>query len=83
MILLHVDPTVDIFLKPGEVISIEVVASSTVEIIDHIENFRKKNNLPPVSYEVGTEEVHGGLADEKTFDTFLSLLKKGLKEKGT
>lgn len=79
--LIHVDPTVDIFLKPGEVISIDVVATRTVEIIAHIENFRKKNNLPPVSYEVGTEEVHGGLADEKTFDTFLSLLKKGLKEK--
>ena len=80
--LLHVDPTVDIFLKPGEVISIDVVVSRTIEIIDHVENFRKRNNMPPISYEVGTEEVHGGLADEKTFDTFLSLLKKGLKEKG-
>ena len=80
--LIHVDPTVDIFLKPGEVITIEVVASRTIEIIEHIENFRKKNNLSPVSYEVGTEEVHGGLADEKTFDTFLSLLKKGLEGKG-
>ena len=80
--LIHVDPTVDIFLKPGEVISIEVVAARTVELIEHIEKSRKKNNLNAVSYEVGTEEVHGGLADEKTFDTFLSLLKKGLKEKG-
>lgn len=80
--LIHVDPTVDIFIKPGEAISIRVVASRTVELITHIESFRKKNNLPPVSYEVGTEEVHGGLADEKTFDNFLSLLKQGLAEKG-
>jgi len=51
-------------------------------LINHIEQFRKTNNYPAVSYEVGTEEVHGGLADEKTFDLFLKLLKKGLKEKG-
>ena len=80
--LIHVDPTVDIFIKPGEVISIQVVASRTVELIEHIEKFRRKNDLPAISYEVGTEEVHGGLADEKTFDNFLSLLKKGLSEKG-
>ena len=79
--LIHVDPTVDIFIKPGEVISIQVVASRTVELIEHIENFRRKNNLPAVSYEVGTEEVHGGLADEKTFDNFLYLLKNGLSRK--
>jgi D-tagatose-1,6-bisphosphate aldolase subunit GatZ/KbaZ len=80
--LIHVDPTVDIFIKPGEVISIQIVASRTVELIEHIENFRKKNNLPSISYEVGTEEVHGGLADEKTFEEFLHLLKNGLSEKG-
>jgi D-tagatose-1,6-bisphosphate aldolase subunit GatZ/KbaZ len=80
--LIHVDPTVDIFIKPGETISIQVVASRTIELIEHIENFRRLNNLPAVSYEVGTEEVHGGLADEKTFDNFLHLLKKGLAEKG-
>jgi tagatose-1,6-bisphosphate aldolase non-catalytic subunit AgaZ/GatZ len=80
--LLHVDPTVDIFLKPGEIIPIDVVASRTVEIITHVEAFREKNNLRPVSYEVGTEEVHGGLADEKTFDKFLQLLKSGLKKNG-
>ena len=78
--LIHVDPTIDIFLDKNENISIEVVASRTVELINHIEDFRKKNKIPPISYEVGTEEVHGGLADEKTFDTFLRLLKDGLKK---
>lgn len=80
--LIHVDPTVDIFLPKGEIIDIHVVASRTVELIAHAEAFRKAHNLPAISYEVGTEEVHGGLADPKTFDTFLTDLKAGLSAAG-
>ncbi len=74
--LLHVDPTIDISLKKGEIISIETVASRTAEIIEYVEEYRIKNNYPKISYEVGTEEVHGGLADMKTFRNFFELLKK-------
>ena len=80
--LIHVDPTVDIFLPKGQIIDIHVVVKRTVELILHAENFRKAHNIAPISYEVGTEEVHGGLADEKTFDTFLEGLKAGLHEVG-
>lgn len=80
--LIHVDPTVDITLTPGENISIEVVASRTIELIVHAENFRRKNNFSRISYEVGTEEVHGGLADLKIFRQFLELLRNGLKKEG-
>ena len=80
--LIHVDPTVDINVPKGETIDIRLVAARTVELIAHVENFRKKNGLPAISYEVGTEEVHGGLADEKTFDTFIQELKKGLVNVG-
>ena len=80
--LIHVDPTVDIFLPKGEIIDIHVVVKRTVELIKHAEDFRKAHNIAPISYEVGTEEVHGGLADEKTFDTFLEGLKAGLHEVG-
>ncbi|HCO68491.1 MAG TPA: hypothetical protein DIT04_12140 [Dysgonomonas sp.] len=80
--LLHVDPTVDIHIEKDSVIDIRVVASRTVELIAHVEKFRKQNNLPAISYEVGTEEVEGGLADEKTFDLFLELLRDGLKNAG-
>lgn len=76
--LIHVDPTVDITLPKGEVIRIEVVAQRTIELITYIENYRKKAGLPRISYEVGTEEVHGGLADESAFTKFLTLLKEGL-----
>ncbi|MFZ5942472.1 MAG: class II D-tagatose-bisphosphate aldolase non-catalytic subunit [Bacteroidota bacterium] len=80
--LIHVDPTVDISLAPGSVIDIDVVAERTLELIAHTENYRKQRKLPRVSYEVGTEEVHGGLADMKVFNRFLTLLKKGLAERG-
>lgn len=80
--LIHVDPTVDINVSKGETIDIDVVVRRTVELIDHIERFRRANSLPEISYEVGTEEVHGGLADEATFDRFLTGLKDGLAEVG-
>ncbi len=79
--LIHVDPTVDIFLPAETAISIETVASRTVELIAHCETFRKKNNIAKIAYEVGTEEVHGELADLGVFQRFLELLKSGLAEK--
>ena len=80
--LIHVDPTVDINVPKGEIIDIHLVAARTVELIAHVENFRKRHGLPAISYEVGTEEVHGGLADETTFDTFIKDLKNGLVNVG-
>jgi D-tagatose-1,6-bisphosphate aldolase subunit GatZ/KbaZ len=80
--LIHVDPTVDINLENNEIISIEVVAQRTVELIAHAENYRRRRHLPRISYEVGTEEVHGGLANLETFTKFLRLLKEGLSQKG-
>ena len=80
--LLHVDPTVDLTLKKGELINIDLVADRTIEIIVHVEKFRRKNNYPAIAYEVGTEEVHGGLADMETFNRFLARLKNGLIKAG-
>lgn len=80
--LIHVDPTVDITLQKDRNISIDIVAERTIELISHAEKFRVENNYPPVSYEVGTEEVHGGLADLAVFKRFLDLLKNGLRSHG-
>jgi D-tagatose-1,6-bisphosphate aldolase subunit GatZ/KbaZ len=80
--LIHVDPTVDIFLDHHEIISIELVVQRTVDLIAHAENYRRRRHLPRISYEVGTEEVHGGLANLQTFTRFLQLLKEGLYRKG-
>jgi len=76
--LIHVDPTVDIY-NP---IKIDTVVERTIELIYHSETYRKAKRLKPISYEVGTEEVHGGLVDINVFKKFLDLLKDGLKRKG-
>jgi tagatose-1,6-bisphosphate aldolase non-catalytic subunit AgaZ/GatZ len=78
--LIHVDPTVDITIPAGSKISIEVVAERTTDLIRHAEEFRRTHGYQRISYEVGTEEVHGGLADIKTFKEFLRLLKLGLEK---
>ncbi|MER3373083.1 MAG: class II D-tagatose-bisphosphate aldolase, non-catalytic subunit [Allomuricauda sp.] len=80
--LIHVDPTIDITLGPGEIIDIEVVADRTVELIKHCEMYRESKSLPRIAYEVGTEEVHGGLVDLKVFNQFFDLLKAGLEQEG-
>jgi len=78
--LIHVDPTVDITLEGDAKISIGTVAERTIELIKHAEEFRGKKGFPKISYEVGTEEVHGGLADINAFREFLRLLKQGLAQ---
>jgi D-tagatose-1,6-bisphosphate aldolase subunit GatZ/KbaZ len=80
--LIHVDPTVDVTLLKTELISIETVADRTLELIAHAEKFRKAGGYNRIAYEVGTEEVHGGLADIAAFRKFLQLLKTGLKKLG-
>ena len=80
--LLHIDPTVDRSLPLGEPVPLEVLVQRTVELMMHAEQFRRRRDLLPVSYEVGSEEVHGGLVDEGRFEYFLKALKKLLEAKG-
>jgi len=76
--LLHVDPTVDRTLPAGAAMPVELVIERTLELIAQAEGHRRARGLPPVSYEVGTEEVHGGLADLSVFTQFLEGLKSAL-----
>ena len=80
--LLHIDPTVDQTLPNGQPPQIEVVVERTSKLIAHIEAERERLGLPPVSYEVGTEEVHDGLVDMDNFDRFLAGLRAGLESVG-
>lgn len=77
--LLHIDPTVDRTRPAGEPVPVELVVGRTVELIAHAEKAREARNLPPIAYEVGTEEVHGGLVDEARFGQFLALLRRQLE----
>ena len=76
------DPTVDIRLKSNEPVEINWVIKYTAELIIHCENFIQENGLPRIAYEVGTEEVHGGLSNQTVFKAFLDGLKNNLTEKG-
>ena len=80
--LIHIDPTIDITLAAGQHIAIETVAERTIDLIEFTENFRKSGGYPRIAFEIGTEEVHGGLADMDIFRKFLGLVKTGLAERG-
>jgi tagatose-1,6-bisphosphate aldolase non-catalytic subunit AgaZ/GatZ len=80
--LLHIDPTVDRDLPEGAVAPIETVVSRTVELIGYAENVRAHLGLGKIAYEVGTEEVHGGLVDVHRFEAFLGMLKAALEQEG-
>lgn len=80
--LLHIDPTVDRTLPAGAPIPIDLVVERTLDLIAHAEEVRTARGLPPIAYEVGTEEVHGGLVDMDNFAHFLSGLRTGLDSRG-
>ena len=80
--LLHVDATVDRTLPGDNPVPIEVVVERTVELIRHCESERRRLDAAPVAYEVGTEEVRGGLVDLDSFDRFVRGLHAGLAADG-
>jgi D-tagatose-1,6-bisphosphate aldolase subunit GatZ/KbaZ len=80
--LLHVDPTVDPGISGGEPLDVRIVVKRTVELMEHAEAERKRLGIGPVAYEVGTEEVAGGLATTESFESFVRLLRVALEEKG-
>ena len=79
--LLHIDPTVDRTLAKGELLDVGIVAKRTVELIEHAEYERMRLGLSTVAYEVGTEEVAGGLANLESFERFVWLLRQALAER--
>jgi len=74
--LLHIDPTVDRTLDGP--LSVALVVERSLDLIAYAEAERVRLGLPPISYEVGTEEVHGGLVDLSNFEAFLDQLYAGL-----
>lgn len=56
--LLHIDPTK--IPDVGDVVPMDMVLDLTIELIEYCEAQRKALGLPPVAYEVGTEETNGG-----------------------
>lgn len=78
--LLHIDPTKDPYVV-GKVIDMDVNIRRTVELIEYVETERKARSLPPVSYEVGTEETNGGLTSPENYKKFIEKLHAALDAK--
>ena len=78
--LLHIDPTK--IPGVGEVVPMELVLDLTMELIAYCEEQREALCLPPVAYEVGTEETNGGLTGVEEYNRFIGNLVERLREKG-
>jgi len=75
--LLHIDPTKDPHKKDTN-----LVIERTVELIEFLENERKKKGIGEIGYEVGTEDIQGGLTQNSIFKDFLTEITSQLKKKG-
>lgn len=78
--LIHIDPTKD----PGlpSPLPPALVIDRSIELIAFIERERQARGLPPVSYEVGTDEISGWILDPGSFRGFISDLVAGLEARG-
>ena len=61
---------------------VNIIADTTLELIEFCEKMRKNFEIAPISYEVGSEEQQGGLTAPKMFDRYLGLLKTGMNRRG-
>jgi len=77
--LLHIDPTVDPELPPGTLLPVELLVERSVDLIAFAEAERGRLGLAPIAYEVGSEEVHGGLVDLARFEVYLTRLRAELR----
>lgn len=78
--LLHLDPTKDPHVE-GQA-AMEVVSRRTLELLEYCEATREELDLPPVSYEIGTEETAGGLTGYQAFEDFIGDLVQKVESKG-
>jgi len=76
--LLHLDPTEDRRLPESQPVPIGDIVDRTVELMQYAETVRQDRERGPIAYEVGTEEVGGGLQSEERFSAFLRLLSDAL-----
>lgn len=78
--LLHIDPTKDPHC--GAVIPLDTVITRSIELIVHVESERIRKGIPPIAYEVGTEETNGGLTSIGAFEDFIRKLNVEISGRG-
>jgi D-tagatose-1,6-bisphosphate aldolase subunit GatZ/KbaZ len=77
--LLHLDPAAGPPDPPSDPFSIDTLVDRTVTLLHHAETVREANARPPLAYEVGTDEAHGGLQSEDRVRSFLRRLRTALE----
>lgn len=75
--IIHVDATED--PRVDGILDLDKVADRTAELIVSTEEYRRNQGLSEVYYEVGTEEVVGGMTDPDSFERFVDLLRGKLE----
>ncbi|WP_136688004.1 class II D-tagatose-bisphosphate aldolase non-catalytic subunit [Halorhabdus amylolytica] len=76
--VLHVDATED--PRIDGILALEEVAERTADLVGFIEETRKERGIDPVYYEVGTEEIEGGMTEPENFERFIELLSEKLDD---
>ncbi len=61
---------------------LDLVVAAIIEMIAYCEQERKRLQMEPISYEVGSEEQKGGLTSPSRFDAFLDRLCRGIVSRG-
>jgi D-tagatose-1,6-bisphosphate aldolase subunit GatZ/KbaZ len=74
---LHIDPT-----KCPFPFSQSELASWTLELIAHCERFRRSHALDPVDYEIGAEDIRGGITSQEDFRAFLGRVCGSMADAG-
>ncbi len=74
---LHIDPT-----KCPLEFTLDDICDWTIELEEYCEQVRKSAGKGAIDYEVGTEDIKGGLTTADTFRAFLEKLTGKLKDKG-
>ncbi|MCS7125905.1 MAG: class II D-tagatose-bisphosphate aldolase, non-catalytic subunit [Aigarchaeota archaeon] len=77
--LIHIDTTKDIWISE-EHLGMDTIIERTVSLIEYAETIRREKGVLRLDYEVGTEEVHGGLTSPRLFEEFIIKLKIKLKD---
>lgn len=78
-VLLHIDATID--RTQHKPLPIEVLVERSLDLMTYAETERQRLGLDEISYEVGTEEVQGGLVNLANFEKFLRLLHRELEKR--
>ena len=73
---LHIDPT-----KCPHDFTQDDLIDWTVELLEYCEQQRISLSKPEIDYEIGTEDIQGGLTSNQTFESFLRKIVQKLEER--